>query len=149
MKSKLVFTFLLAALSLAALAEENLQNKSVIHFPNEKVSAAFATGTPLLVTNNFKVQTGNRTAPGEVEIHEHDTDIFYILEGSATFVTGGKALDTKVIGPGETRSRSITGGEERSLTKGDVIVIPNGVPHWFKAVKGRVLYYVVKVTSCP
>jgi mannose-6-phosphate isomerase-like protein (cupin superfamily) len=143
-----MFTLFVSALSLAALAEDNLQSRSVIHFPNEKVAAAFATGTPLLVTNNFKVQTGNRTGPGEVEIHEHDTDIFYILEGSATFVTGGKALEPKLIGPGETRARSITGGEERSLTKGDVIVIPKGVPHWFKAVKGHVLYYVVKVTSC-
>lgn len=31
------------------------------------------------------------------------------------------------------------------ITKGDVVVIPNGTPHWFKEVKAPFLYYVVKV----
>jgi len=82
-----------------------------------------------------------------VEIHERDMDIFYILEGSATFVTGGKAKEPKTTGPGEIRAKEIVGGEDRHLVKGDVIVIPNGVPHWFKEVNGTFLYYVVKVTQ--
>src|SRR3989442_11371110 len=147
MNSKAVFATIATALLLAAFAADKPQQGAVIHLDHETVAAAFAKGGPLLATNNFKVQAGRRTAPGEVEIHEHDTDIFYILEGSATFVTGGKAVEPRTSGPGETRAKEITGGEERHLTKGDVIVIPTGVHHWFKEVSGTFLYYVVKVSK--
>ena len=80
-------------------------------------------------------------------MHDSDTDIFYILEGSATFVTGGKAVQPRTVGPGETRAREIAGGQTRQLVKGDIIVIPTRVPHWFKEVRGPFLYYVVKVSK--
>lgn len=142
-----VLTVLVAGLSLTASAADEAHATGVIHLDHEKVAAAFAKGGPLLATNNFKIQAGHRTAPGEVEVHDHDTDIFYVLEGSATFVTGGKVVEPKVTGPGETRAKEITGGQEQHLVKGDVIVIPKGVPHWFKEVNGPLLYYVVKVSK--
>jgi quercetin dioxygenase-like cupin family protein len=114
---------------------------------HDKVAAAFARGGPLLETNNFKIQAGRREAPGLVEIHARDTDIFYVLEGAATLVTGGKAVEPKTISGDEVRAKEIAGGESRHLVKGDVIVIPKGVPHWFKHVNGPFLYYVVKVTD--
>jgi mannose-6-phosphate isomerase-like protein (cupin superfamily) len=84
----------------------------------------------LLQTNYYKIMAGRRTGPGTVEIHEKDTDIFYIVEGTATFITGGKANEVKEKSPGEFGAKEILGGEVRHLAKGDVIVIPNGVPHW-------------------
>ncbi len=147
MKSKAISTLLASGLSAAVLAGDQAQPSTVVHLDAQKVAAAFAKSAPLLVTDKFKVQTGNRTAPGEVEIHERDTDIFYIIEGSAMFVTGGQAIDPKQTAPGETRATKISGGEERRLAKGDVIVIPNRVPHWFKEVHGHMVYYVVKVTD--
>src|SRR5262249_43454233 len=114
---------------------------------NEKVAAMFAKGGFLLQTNNFKVLAGRRVAPGEVEIHEKDTDIFYVTEGSATFVTGGKASEHKTGSPGEIPAPELAGGEEHHLKKGDVIVIPNGVPHKFTEVSGTFLYFVVKVSQ--
>lgn len=45
------------------------------------------------------------------------------------------------------RGKEIEGGESRRIGKGDVIVVPNGVPRWFKQVDSPLLYYVVKVTS--
>jgi glc operon protein GlcG len=119
----------------------------VIHLDHEKVAAVFARGGPLLATNNFKVLALRRDAPGEVEIHDSDTDIIYVLEGSANFVTGGKAMEPRTTAPGETRAKSIADGEDRRLVKGDVMIIPNGVPHWFKEVSGPFLYYVVKVSK--
>ena len=80
-----------------------------------------------------------------MEIHEKDTDVFYITEGSATFVTGGTAADQRTVSPGEIRAPKITGGEEHHLNKGDIIVIPNGVPRQFTEVNGPFLYFVVKV----
>jgi len=142
MKTKAIL--LGTALSLAALAADK-PSSAVIHVDHQTVAAAFTNGSPLVVRNDFRVQTGRRTGPGEVEIHDQDTDIFYMLEGSATFVTGGKAVEPRTIAPGETRAKAIAGGDEHKLNKGDVIVIPKGVPHWFKEVNGLLLYYVVKV----
>ena len=131
----------------AVFAADSPSTSQVIQFDHEKVDAIFAKGGRILVTDTFKVQTGHRTGPGEVEIHDHDTDVFYIVKGSATFVTGGKPVDTRVTDPGETRGKEIVGGEARHLVKGDVIVIPSGIPHWFKEVDGTFEYFVVKVTK--
>lgn len=147
MNSKAVFALLVSTVLMIAVAADSPQRSGVIHVDHEKVAGHFARGGSILATNNFKVQAGRRTGPGEVEIHERDTDIFYILEGSATFVTGGKAIETKTTGPGEMRAKEIVGGEAQHLAKGDIIVIPNGVPHWFKEVDGTFLYYMVKVTK--
>ena len=119
---------------------------AVLQIDHARVDAAFAAGSMITANTSFKVLAGRRTAPGLVEIHEHDTDIFYVLDGSATFVTGGTAVDPKPTAPGETRAKEMTGGEAHHLVKGDVIVIPAGVPHQFTAVTGAFLYYVVKVT---
>jgi quercetin dioxygenase-like cupin family protein len=117
----------------------------VTHIDHEKVS--FERGTKLMETGEFKIMTSRRTGPGKVEIHEHDTDIFHIIDGTAEFVTGGTVVDLKALGNGESLGKEITGGETHHLTKGDVIVIPRGTPHWFKEVNGPFLYYVVKVTK--
>ena len=117
----------------------------VTHIDHEKVS--FDKGTKLVENSEFKVTTSRRDGPGKVEIHAHDTDIFHIIDGTADFVTGGTVVDLKTGANGESSGKEITGGETHHLTKGDVIVIPRGVPHWFKDVKGPFLYYVVKVVK--
>jgi glc operon protein GlcG len=137
----------LAAASLIGLAYAATQPEAVIHISHEKVDAAFATGGTLLVTNNYKVMAGHRSGPGTVEIHEKDTDVFYIVDGTATFITGGKANEVQQKSPGEFGAKDITGGDTRHLAKGDVIVIPNGVPHWFTETSKPFLYFVVKVSK--
>ncbi len=117
----------------------------VVHIDHEKVT--FERGTKILETPEFKIMTSRRTGPGKVEIHEHDTDTFYIIDGTAEFVTGGTIVDLKTFGNGESAGKEITGGETHHLTKGDVIVIPRGTPHWFKEVNGVITYYVVKVVK--
>ena len=119
----------------------------VTHFPATQVNKAFEKGMPLLEIANYKVHASHREAPGVVEIHTRDTDIIYMLEGSATLVTGGTVVDGKNIEAEEIRGKTIKGGETRQITKGDVIVVPNGVPHWFTEVSGPINYYVVKVRS--
>jgi uncharacterized protein GlcG (DUF336 family)/mannose-6-phosphate isomerase-like protein (cupin superfamily) len=111
------------------------------------VSAAFAKGTPLLETAGYKVHASRRVEPGQAEIHTLDTDVIYVVDGSATLVTGGKAIDTKEIAPNEIRGTKIEGGQDHQITKGEVIIIPNGVPHQFTAVKGELHYFVCKPTA--
>ncbi|MGH8744467.1 MAG: heme-binding protein [Burkholderiales bacterium] len=120
---------------------------SVTFIGSEKVSAAFAKGAPLKETAEYKIHASRRTEPGLVEIHVHETDTIYVLEGGAMFVTGGKAVNPKLTAPGEIRGTDVIGGETRRLSKGDVMVVPEGVPHWFKEIDGTFLYYVVKVIS--
>jgi len=114
--------------------------------PN-KVSAAFAKGMPMLETAGYKMHASRRGEPGQAEIHTLDTDVIYVVDGSATLVTGGKAIDTKEIAPNEIRGIKIEGGQEHQITKGEVIVIPNGVPHQFTAVTGELHYFVCKPTA--
>ena len=119
----------------------------VTYLPGKQVSQAFVKGAPLIRGKNYKVDASHREEPGMVEIHTRDTDIIYILDGSATLVTGGTAIDAKTIDPEEIRAMESRGGDSRVVTKGDVVVIPSGTPHWFKEVKGPINYYVVKVRS--
>jgi glc operon protein GlcG len=114
---------------------------------SKKVSAAFAKGMPLLETSGYKVHASRRAEPGQAEIHTLDTDVIYVVDGSATLVTGGKVPDVKPIGPNELRGSKIEGGEEHHITKGDAVIIPNGVPHQFTAVSGELHYFVCKPTA--
>lgn len=111
----------------------------------DEVVAAFAKGTPMIEVRDYKIHASRREGPGLVEVHTRDTDIAYVLQGSATLVTGGVAVGLKAIDAEELRGSAIEGGETRRLNPGDVVVIPNGTPHWFKAVQAPFLYYVVKV----
>jgi glc operon protein GlcG len=120
----------------------------VSFFPHTDVEAAFAKGAVLFDGSggrNYMVHASRREAPGMVEVHTKDTDILYVLKGSATIVTGGTMVDGKPIAPDEIRGREITSGDTRNLVPGDAMIIPNGVPHWFKEVQAPFLYHVVKV----
>jgi len=96
-------------------------------------------------TPDYIVQCSHRTGPGVVEVHTTETDVIYVIDGSAMFVTGGKALNVTATDPLQPRGTAIQDGESHQLTKGDVIVVPAGQPHWFKEVPASVNYYVVKV----
>ena len=124
-----------------------MTSAAVTYLDNSKVAAAFAKGTPLLEVGDYKVHASRREAPGTAEVHERDTDIIYVLEGSATFVTGGTVSDGKTTAPEEIRGASIRSGETRRIAKGDFLIVPHGTPHWFKEVSGPMTYYVVKVPT--
>jgi glc operon protein GlcG len=120
---------------------------AVSYFEKAKVDTAFAQGAVLLNgdNRNYMVHASRREKAGQAEVHSNDTDVIHVLSGTATLVTGGKVVDGKNIAEDEIRGVAIDGGESRQIAQGDVIVVPNGVPHWFKEVKGPMTYYVVKV----
>jgi glc operon protein GlcG len=130
--------------ALSMNANGSAASSAVTFFDSKIVSAAFVKGQPLLETGEYKIHASHRDGPGKAEVHEHETDIIYVLEGTATFVTGGVVVDGQTISPGEIRGAGIDGGETRKLVKGDVIIVPKGVPHWFKDLKAPFNYYVVK-----
>lgn len=125
----------------------------VTYIESRHVAASFVKGAVLVgedenmmhAARNYMVHASHRDKAGTVEIHEFDTDIVYVLKGSAQLITGGTPVGTKTIAPHEFRAPSVNGGETRKLVPGDVVIIPNGVPHWFKEVEAPFDYYVVKV----
>jgi glc operon protein GlcG len=121
----------------------------ISYFTKSQTDDAFEKGSVLFDgengKHNYMVHASRREGPGLVEVHIRDTDILYVLKGSATIVTGGAMVEGKTTAPDEIRGKEITGGETRELAPGDTMIIPNGVPHWFKAVNGPFLYFVVKV----
>jgi len=131
----------------AILSDYSKSDYNVTFLNKGKVSSAFAKGSPLIETPKYKIHASRREASGMAEVHLRDTDIIYVLDGSSTFVTGGEVVDGKTTAQDEIRGTAIKGGTEYNLTKGDVIVVPNGTPHWFREVKRPFLYYVVKTVD--
>jgi glc operon protein GlcG len=119
----------------------------VTYFPSRDVESSFNKGAVLVdgTNRNYMIHTSRREKPGMAEVHEQDADLIRVVDGNATLVTGGSVVDPAPTGPGEIRGKSINGGETFQLAKGDVVVVPAGVPHWFKDVTSPFLYYVVKV----
>jgi quercetin dioxygenase-like cupin family protein len=132
-----------ALLSAAGAADEH---DRVVFIAGDQTRAAFVKGQPLVETAHYKVHASRRDAPGMAEVHHADTDIIYVLDGTATLVTGGAVVDGTEVAPQEVRGRAINGGAVQPLAKGDIVIVPNGVPHWFRDVQGPFTYYVVKTT---
>jgi|SRR5450755_3402809 mannose-6-phosphate isomerase-like protein (cupin superfamily) len=140
MKLLLVLSTLLAAALLLSAS-----GSGVTYVDHEKVTAALAKSGPLVTAQDLLVSGSHRDKAGQVEVHDKETDVIYMVDGEATFVTGGTMIGGKVTKAGQSLGTDIKGGDTHHLSKGDVIVVPAGVPHWFKEVPHSVSYYVVKV----
>ena len=141
MKGLLSIAALLTVAALYAAA----QTSAVTYVDREKMAAALAKGGVVVTASNLIVQGASRNAPGQVEVHDRETDVIYIVEGEATFVTGGTMVGGRSTGPGQLRGSDVQGGVAQRLVKGDVIVVQAGTAHWFKEVPKSVNYLVVKV----
>jgi len=134
-----------ALLTIGVLAGAQGGSAGGVHVDPAKVAAALAKGGSLVTRPDLLVSGSHRDAAGKVEVHDKETDVLYVVDGEATFVFGGKMVGGKVTSPGQWQGTDITGGETHHIAKGDVFVIPAGIPHWFKEVPKSVSYFVVKV----
>ncbi|HEY7190267.1 MAG TPA: hypothetical protein VH436_27130 [Vicinamibacterales bacterium] len=140
----LIPIFALLALATVTIAA---QKPAVVYVPADKVAAALKDGTRIAAGPDFTALGAKRTGPGQVEVHDKETDTFYVIDGEATFITGGKMIGGKISRPNQWLGTSIEGGETHHLKKGDFIEIPAGMPHWFKDVPTSITYYVVKAVK--
>ena len=127
------------ALALAIGLPASSAGEQATHIAADRTAAAFAKGQPLIETNGYKVHASRREGPGQAEVHDADTDVIYVLGGTATIVTGGRAVGARETAHGERRGTSIDGGTAQRLSKGDVFIVPNGVPHQFTEVQAPFL----------
>ncbi len=131
MKTRICIFCALAFSTVAGAAD---QPAAVVYWDATKVAQAIAK-TGLITSNSqFMVAGAHREKPGQVEVHEKTTDILFVVDGEALYVTGGKMIGGKQTRPGEWLGTDIEGGEEHRLKKGDVIIVPPNTPHWFKEV---------------
>lgn len=121
---------------------------AAVHFiGHDKVAEVMAKGGQI-VSDPGLVVLANRRGTGQVEYHEKTNHIFIMVEGEATFITGGKMVGAKRTNADQMVATSIEGGETHHLVKGDVITIPAKTPHWWKEMTGKnVAYYAVNIDS--
>jgi mannose-6-phosphate isomerase-like protein (cupin superfamily) len=112
----------------------------VTYVPHDKVNATMVKGGQIISDHGLVVLAQRRGA-GEVEVHEKTNHVFIIVEGEATFVTGGTMVNPRNTAPGQIRAANVQGGETHRLTKGDVITVPAKTPHWFKEVSTQTIAY--------
>lgn len=112
----------------------------VTYVPNSKVTEVMTKGGEI-VNDKGLIILANRRGAGEVEVHDKTNHIFIIVEGEATFVTGGTLVGAKNTAPGQIRATSLNGGQTHQLKKGDVITIPAKTPHWWKEVPTKTIAY--------
>ena len=135
-----------SVVTICVAAGAQTDSSGVVHVDPAKVAAAIAKGGQLVERPDLLVSGSHREKGGQVEVHDKETDVLYIIEGDATFVTGGKMVGGKNTRPGQWLGTDITGGETRHLVKGEVVVVPAGVPHWFKELgTPTISYLTVKV----
>ena len=144
MDMKRIFTVIVMLAAGLAVTSAQQPAPEVTYLDAEKFAALAAKGGALSSGPDFTASLARRNKPGQVEIHTKETDIFFIVDGSATFVTGGTMVGGKETRPNQMLGTDIQGGETHQLKKGDFIVIPAGTPHWFKDVPQAVNYYMIK-----
>jgi mannose-6-phosphate isomerase-like protein (cupin superfamily) len=153
MKLTKVALALMSSIGLVAATKPvDVYTKADIQQRTQKLAAqskskggAFA-GETIERYGNHLTMLAHREANGSSELHEHDADVFMIVEGDATLVSGGKMVNAHPEGAGELRGSGVDGGEKQKLGVGDIVHIKPNTPHQMLVSPGHtVTYFVVKV----
>lgn len=133
-----------AGLSLAVLAQESAPPG--IFKAESQISAELEQSTSELgivagQTSRVVETDGNRiivrrrqAGPNNASVHDDVTEIYHVIRGEGTFVTGGTIADP------ENRSAGIEGGVAQQVQAGDFVILPPGTPHWFSEIDGSITY---------
>lgn len=94
--------------------------------------ARFGEGSASEILKQYtrhNIQLSVRLRSGDAELHESFADIFFVLDGYATLVSGGIIRAPQTVAPGEIRGAAVEGGHRRELRSGDIAHIPAGTSH--------------------
>lgn len=146
------------------------QPDNATHIPSTEIATVFERlgdtidqqirvvdiGDDINVAVGILRRVGNRTEGEEVNaiVHHRVTEVYYVLSGSGVLVTGGDESNARefpadnssvlvLIGP--SGSRTVVNGQEQTVSAGDVVVIPAGVPHGFRHIQTQVTYLSIRV----
>ena len=87
--------------------------------------------------------------PQNAVTHDKQAELFYVIDGGATLVTGGHLVDQKPNNADNWTAKSSEGGTSRQISKGDFILVPEGVPHWFSKIDGELTLMSLKLPRTP
>ncbi len=94
---------------------------------------------PLLNLAPYTVFISTRFTTTKPNVHEREAELFYVIDGSGTIVTGGKLVKEVRTNAENLIGTAIEGGTSQHVTKGDFVMVPEGTPHWFSVIDGSPL----------
>ena len=143
------------SLAVPAFAQQTVgpETTTGVYMPAADVSAAVAklpknplASVPVFKVGPFNVNVEHRLgAPAAAQaasVHDKDAELFYMIEGTATLVTGGKLTEGTHDGD-NWRGKAVEGGKSQKMSKGDFMLVPAGVPHWFTSIDGNITEFSV------
>lgn len=93
---------------------------------------------PLFQSPPYAVNIEYRTAVANAAVHETEGELFYVIDGAATFVVGGQLVAPTRQNAANLQGTGITGGTTQKVAKGDFMWAAAGAPHWFSAIDGTI-----------
>jgi mannose-6-phosphate isomerase-like protein (cupin superfamily) len=149
----LAFAFLAVAVPVAAHAQGGAPAAAKLFASSADVKAMIARAKaerkpdqpnfvqPILslapINANLEYRVAGVNAPASV--HEKDAELFYVVEGSGTVVTGGSLEGERRTNPENLTGTGIRGGSSRKLAPGDFVLVPEKTPHWFTGIDGALV----------
>ena len=97
----------------------------------------------------YNVSLEYRAAVANAAVHETEAELFYVVDGSATLITGGKLTNENRTNAANLSGSGIEGGVSRRVAKGDFVMVPEGTPHWFSAIDGTVVLMSLHLPRSP
>ena len=135
--------FATAALAQAPEAVKTYSSAADVTALRAKAKSDRKGDAPLVVERILQLPPINanleyRASIGPASIHEKEAEIFYVIDGGGTMVTGGKLMNEKRTNAENLTGSGIEGGNSRNVGKGDFIVVPENTPHWFSSINGSI-----------
>jgi mannose-6-phosphate isomerase-like protein (cupin superfamily) len=137
------------------------QNQAAPPLQGGQVTAAELAA---IVAKQPKDRTGNQTflqlapynvnmehrvnMPQNAAVHDKEAELFYIIDGSGTIVTGGKLVNPTRNGDNSTAS-TVEGGTAKRVAKGDWVLVPEGTPHWFSKIDSELTMMSLHLPRTP
>ena len=141
-KSIMIALFVSVTCVSVRAADGVIQSSSEIAAALSKAAAAAGMKTAAVSNaDQHRINVVNRVSPGTPLAHEGNSEVHYIIDGAGTVVVGGNII--RPAGAGASVAR-IEGGQVRHVSKGDVVFVPAGTPHWYKEVEGTITYLEVR-----
>ena len=94
---------------------------------------------PILQLAPYTANVEYRASVGPATVHVHEAEVFYVIDGSAIMVTGGKLVGQTGTNQENLSGTAIEGGTSRPVAKGDFILVPENTPHWFSSIDGTLV----------
>jgi len=109
-----------------------------------KAKAEHKDGQPIVVESILRLAPYGanleyRTSVGPAAVHEKEAEMFYVIDGSATLITGGKLVNEKRTNAENLTGTAIEAGKSQAVAKGDFVIVPENTPHWFSAINGTIV----------